>query len=210
MVDDVKINKSWFDCIKYNRNTQRYSHAITLAKLIILQSSPDIRGGNDAVLAIMFDMNRLYERYVYKKLKLLEKDHVGGIISVQEKTPQPFWENNRLLADIIIQTSNANYVIDTKWKIPKGNKPSETDLRQMFAYNVHYDAALSILLYPETDHETNDKKPFRHESFKHHHCQIAFVNLFDDSGTLVKELGHKIYDDLLNKEIQQKSKINKR
>lgn len=201
-ISEENITEKWFDKLNFDRNTERYRQAITLAKLIILRYSPDLKGGNENVLAIMFDMNMLYENYIYRKLKALQNDSDNPIIKVKEQNRTPFWETRGLRADIIVETEDKRFVIDTKWKVLKDNKPSDGDLKQMFVYNLHYGTDLSILLYPKTTIETTEKKPFRDDKFKSLNCQVAFTDLFNEDGNLIKDLGIRIYNDLLKKEIQ--------
>ena len=200
-ISEKNITEKWFDNLKFDRNTERYRQAINLAKLIILKYSPDLKGGNENVLAIMFDMNILYENYVFRKLKALQLDPSIPILKVREQNRTPFWETRGLRADIVVETKDKHLVIDTKWKVLKDSKPSDADLKQMFVYNLHYDTDLSILLYPNTGIDTAEKKPFRNEKFKDLNCQVAFTNLFNEKGKLEKELGLKIYNELLREEI---------
>jgi 5-methylcytosine-specific restriction enzyme subunit McrC len=200
-ISEKNIIEKWFDNLKFDRNTERYRQAINLAKLIILKYSPDLKGGNENVLAIMFDMNILYENYIFRKLKALQLDQNIPILKVREQNRTPFWETRGLRADIVVETKDKHLVIDTKWKVLKDSKPSDADLKQMFVYNLHYDTDLSILLYPNTGIDTAEKKPFRNEKFKDLNCQVAFTDLFNEKGKLEKELGLKIYNELLREEI---------
>jgi 5-methylcytosine-specific restriction enzyme subunit McrC len=200
-IQEKNITSSWFDNLQYNRNTERYRYAISLAKLIILKYLPNLKGGKEDVLAIMFDMNMLYENYIYRKLKVLQHDSEIPIIRVREQNRKPFWETRGIRADIVIETESDQFVIDTKWKILKSHMPSDADLKQMFVYNLHYDSDLSILLYPKTTFETNLKKPYRNDGYKHKNCQIAFSDLFDTEGNLVRDLGYRLYNELLKHEI---------
>jgi hypothetical protein len=59
-----------------------------------------------------------------------------------------------------------------------------------------------ILLYPKATLESSDKKLFRDEKFKSLNCQVAFTDLFNDEGRLEKDLGKRIYDELLKEEIK--------
>ena len=202
-VREKNVTSSWFKTLQYSRNSERYKYAVTLSKLIILKYSPDLKGGKEDVLAIMFDMNMLYENYIYRKLKVLQNDTKIPITKVRGQNRQPFWETRGLRADIVIETESDNFVIDTKWKVLKSKTPSDDDLKQMFVYNLHYDSDLSILLYPKTSLDTNDKKPFRNFKFQDKNCQLAFTDLFDaDGGSLDKRLGYRLYDELLKKEIE--------
>ncbi len=200
-VSEENITEKWFEIINYDRNTERYRQAITLAKLIILRYSPDLKGGNENVLAIMFDMNRLYENYVFRKLRTVQSKPEIPIINVKEQNRTPFWESRDLRADIVVETNDKRLVIDTKWKVLKDNKPSDADLKQMFTYNLHYDTDLSILLYPKTTLESAEKKPFRNEKFRELNCQVAFTNLFNEHGKLEKDLGLIIYNEIIKNEI---------
>ncbi len=201
-VREKNITSSWFKTLQYSRNSERYRYAVTLSKLIILKYSPDLKGGKEDVLAIMFDMNMLYENYIFRKLKVLQHDSKIPITRVRGQNRQPFWETRGLRADIVIETESDNFVIDTKWKVLKSKTPADDDLKQMFVYNLHYDTDLSILLYPKTTLSTNDKKPFRNFQFQDKNCQLAFTDLFDTGGKLEKRLGYRLYDDLLKNEIE--------
>jgi 5-methylcytosine-specific restriction enzyme subunit McrC len=68
-VDGIGVTDRMFSRLPYTRNTERYRRTLQLARLIILNYSPDISGGREDVLAILFDMNSLFERFVYVQLK---------------------------------------------------------------------------------------------------------------------------------------------
>lgn len=199
-VSDVNITEKTFEGLRFDRNTERYRQAIDLAKLIILRYSPDLKGGGDNVLAIMFDMNLLFEEYIYRKLKAFELNTDNGVV-VKGQNRVPFWESRGLRADILVEAADKCVVIDTKWKVLRDDKPSDADLKQMFVYNLHYDANLSVLLYPKTTLESAEKRPFRKNGFEHLNCKVAFIDLFDDKNRLVKNLGERIYEELLEEEL---------
>jgi 5-methylcytosine-specific restriction enzyme subunit McrC len=201
-ISEENITHHWFEKLKYDRNTERYKQAINLAKLIILRYNPDLKGGNENVLSIMFDMNLLFENYVYRKLKTAQSDPDIPRLSVRDQTRTPFWESRGLRADIIVESEDKRLVIDTKWKVLKNNTPSDADLKQMFVYNLHYDTDLSILLYPKTDIESASKKPFRNEKFSDLNCQVAFVDIFDEDGNLDSNLGSRLYSEVLMSEFE--------
>jgi len=196
-ISEKNITNNWFDNIKFDRNTERYRQAITLAKLIILRYAPDLKGGSENVLAIMFDMNLLYENYIYRKLQKFKNEKQTPITKIKEQNRLPFWESKGIKADIVVEGNNKTIVIDTKWKVLNDPAPSDADLKQMFVYNLHYEAHLSILLYPKTIHSTQEKKAFRHDNYNEKYCQLAFVDLFDKDDKLLGNLGNVIYDELL-------------
>ncbi|MBK7087259.1 MAG: hypothetical protein IPH53_22510 [Flavobacteriales bacterium] len=116
-----------------------------MAKLIILKYSPDLQSGREPVLGILFEMERLWEKFM---LRLLKRDcPEGSTVSGQETTD--FWEDRSIRPDIVITSAaGERTIVDTKWKMPDEGKPAMSDLQQLFAYNVqfgcdHWRAALS-------------------------------------------------------------------
>jgi 5-methylcytosine-specific restriction enzyme subunit McrC len=146
----VTINATHFSKIVPNRKIEPYNKAIDIAKMIILNYSPNLNSGNDNMLTLLFDMNKLWEEYVYK---ILQKNKpIGFSVSPQNWTK--FWERKRIKPDIVITNSiGQTIIIDTKWKIINTYKPSDDDLKQMFAYNLFWDAEKSMLLYPKVNQD---------------------------------------------------------
>jgi 5-methylcytosine-specific restriction enzyme subunit McrC len=192
-IEEVIMKELAFDLIMYNRNTERYRKAINIAKLIILQYTPDLKGGNENVLAILFDMNQLFERFIFGRLKNRESQN----IKVYKKY-RKFWGNRPLKPDIIVSNYVKKYIIDTKWKVLSACNPSIQDLRQVYVYNHYYESKKSILLYPNVNDLSHDSKPFHKSYFnKHgieefHECQLGFIDLFDGN-----KIRKEIADDIL-------------
>lgn len=148
----VHINLNVFRRIVFDRKTSPYREALLIAKMILLNYHPDLRGGKQSVLALMFDMNRLWEEFIFQRFKSLERPLQW---QVSRQLKMNYWVSdtgNRksLIPDIIIK-SNLNdkvMVIDTKWKRPLKNKPDDNDLRQLLSYKLYYQGDLAYLLYP--------------------------------------------------------------
>ncbi|MCJ7449686.1 MAG: McrC family protein [Bacteroidales bacterium] len=68
-VSDIKVFESTFDRIVYNKKTLIYKKSIDIARLLLLHYHPDVSRGKDHVLALMFDMNYLWEQFVYVSLR---------------------------------------------------------------------------------------------------------------------------------------------
>jgi len=141
-----KITESVFDKLEFNRKTITYQKAIEFARLILLHYHPDLSKGRDDVLALMFDMNALWEQFVLVSLRK-NKD-----LKVRGQASRFFWKpeggrRRSIKPDIIVSTNNENYVLDTKWKLVS-NKPSIEDIRQMYAYHHYFEAKKVALLYP--------------------------------------------------------------
>jgi 5-methylcytosine-specific restriction enzyme subunit McrC len=189
-VKRIKVDASHFDRISESRKHQPYDKAIAIAKLILLNYRPDIKAGRKNLLAIMFDMNMLWEEYVLRILKKYKKE--GWQIKGQQS--QLFWKRKTIRPDIVLEYKDQAFVIDTKWKIIDSNKPSDADLKQMFVYNHHWASRKSVLLYPNRgDQTSNDGDfalPFINE--QQHSCKLGFVNVLKDS-TLNQEMAMEIF-----------------
>lgn len=146
---DIKVTEATFDKMHFNRKNQHYKKAVEIAKLLLLQYHPDVSKGKNHVLALMFDMNLLWEQFIYVSLR----KKTQGITKVTSQSKKYFWkpENARrtiMIPDIIIETTQGNIVLDTKWKNINGSNPSPDDLRQMYVYHEYYDAKKVALVYP--------------------------------------------------------------
>ena len=143
----IKINSKTFGTITFDRKSQAYITIVDIAELILLNYHPDISKGRKHILALMFDMNALWEQFVLGLLRKSLKDH-----KVLGQINKRFWKGNSLISnmrpDIILHSELSTVVIDTKWKSLNGKSPSPDDLRQMFVYHEYFDASKVVLLYP--------------------------------------------------------------
>ncbi|WP_444671079.1 McrC family protein [Flavobacterium columnare] len=174
---EVNINKSHFDKVILNRNSVSYCRALDIAKMIILNYSPNLNSGNDNMLTLLFDMNKLWEEYIYR---ILQKHKPVGF-SVSFQNSDKFWEHKTIRPDIVITSDdNHTFVIDTKWKIIDAKKPSDDDLKQMFTYNLHWEAEKSMLLYPKVNQEDTKFGEFHYNGLEKK-CKLGFVEILEDN-----------------------------
>lgn len=187
---DIKVSDSTFEKLVYNRKNQHYEKAIEIAKLLLLKYHPDVSKGRNHVLALMFDMNMLWEQFVYVSLKKNKTD----FNKIKAQTSKFFWkpENGRrtsMKPDVYIETDNGNIVLDTKWKNLNGYNPSPDDLRQMYVYHEYFDAKKVALVYPGNPENskvgTYLKKTGEHDDKI---CSVVLIKVEKD----IKEWQHEI------------------
>jgi 5-methylcytosine-specific restriction enzyme subunit McrC len=201
-IKEISIQKHHFDRIKENRKTTAYNSALQISKMIILNYSPDIRSGQENMLTLLFDMNKLWEEYIYRMLVRTQREDVT--VSFQNK--QKFWEGRTIRPDLVItkgkDEEKETYIIDTKWKVLDVNnpKPSDDDLKQMYAYNLYWDAKRSMLLYPNSK-QINEK----FGSFwkgrdlpEENQCKVGFVNVLNEDNYLDFGIGDEVITKLFN------------
>lgn len=180
--DDISPSESLFNKVVFDRKNESYRKAINMARLLLLNYHPDIRRGMNDVLALMFNMNDLWEAYVFKQLK----KEVSGKFIVRDQVKTDFWKPvggraSRVMADIVVyenstkeRLNEACAVLDTKWKNQNGKNPSDDDLKQMFVYNHYYNCFNSALLYPATTRDSVYGKFIKKE---HGGCNLLFIEL---------------------------------
>lgn len=179
---DIKVSDATFEKLVYNRKNQHYEKAIEIAKLLLLKYHPDVSKGRNHVLALMFDMNMLWEQFIFVSLKKNKTD----FNKVKAQTSKFFWkpENGRrtsMKPDIYIETDKGNIVLDTKWKNLNGYNPSPDDLRQMYVYHEYFDAKKVALVYPGNPENSKTgtylKKDGEHDDKI---CSVVLINVEDD------------------------------
>lgn len=187
----IVINKNHFEKLVNDRKTQPYLRAIDIAKMIILNYSPNLNSGNDNMLTLLFDMNKLWEEYIYR---ILQKHKPTGY-QVSFQNSDKFWEHKTIRPDIVITNNQEeNFVIDTKWKIINANNPSDDDLKQMFTYNLHWEANKSMLLYPRINQI--DKEGTFHYNQLEKKCMVGFVTVIENNNIRVSK---NLCEEILNK-----------
>ena len=145
------INKD-FSKIKLNRQMKDYQQVLLWCKTFLFENSFSPYKGNDIAFALLFDMNLLFESFVYSYLK---KSSNFQDIKSQDRTHHLAYENGigrfRLKPDIVI--NSGKIIADTKWKILSEDKAYngvlQDDMYQLYAYGTKYDNCEKIyLIYP--------------------------------------------------------------
>ena len=140
---EISVTPETFSRLIFDRKSEDYRNVIKLAEMILLNYTPDLHHGNNHVWTLMFDMNKLWEEFIYVTLKRKLTDCT--VIPQKQKT---LWESNSnrktVRADIVVEKGNDVFVLDTKWKMPRYDGkivPSDADLHQMYVYLDIYEVA---------------------------------------------------------------------
>lgn len=171
------------------RKTEAYRKAIQMAKLLLLNYHPDIRSGRQDVLALMFDMNKLWERYVFKLLRRELQGVQGRKFDVREQLRTEFWKPDdgymRIVKPDIVVSEWVNgelcpiVVLDTKWKHLTNIHADDADLKQMLVYNLYRKTKSSALVYPANEALTEVRGTLKMEG--HGTCSLVFLPLVNST-----------------------------
>lgn len=214
---DPKVNEATFNNLVFDRKTTSYKEAIEIAAMLLLNYRPDISSGQNHLLAILFDMNDLWEEYIYRQIQR----HNTYNWKIEPQEEKYFWKQTNttrkksIKPDIVINSNNKTIIIDTKWKLPEDNIPSDNDLKQMFVYNEYWDGITAILLYPHSlfkegpifikgeFHSIPDLNSYSRnvggvlETIEMHTCGVMKISVLNQEKILDENTGNKINDYLL-------------
>jgi 5-methylcytosine-specific restriction enzyme subunit McrC len=200
---DLQVSARTFENLVFDRKTSHYQEAMEIAALLLLNYRPDISAGRNHVLAILFDMNDLWEEYIYRKLLQNKPAHW----SIQVQNSKSFWAmsdgsyTKSIKPDLIICDQKASIAVDTKWKLPENNVPADADLKQMYVYNEYWKAKNALLLYPHA--ENKQELSYFEGTFAgksngtpDHGCGILKVSVLDRQHSLDQQLGSQMINFL--------------
>lgn len=189
--NDLKVKSMHFKKIPLSRKHIPYEKALLIGELILMNYRPDIKSGNKDLIALMFDMNMLWEEYILQSLK--NDGNKNFIVRGQKK--KVFWNTKVIKPDIVLESRSEKgktFIIDTKWKVVNDGKPSDDDLKQMYAYNYRWNCDHSMLLYPSTSNQDKVKGSyFKAADDKEHSCELSFAEVLKD-GKLNKGIAKEI------------------
>ena len=133
-----------FAAVSIDRTNSSYRTVMEWTKIFLRGESFTPFAGKSRTMALLFDMNKLFEAYVAEHIKKYFSDRFTVRTQVREKflfcEPQDYI----LKPDILLERGNEKIIMDTKWKF----EPTEGDMYQMFAYAKRYGAKKIYLLCP--------------------------------------------------------------
>lgn len=184
----------------HDRQLDRYESALIIARHIIRQELPDIQAGAQTGLALLFDMNLLFEEFIFQQLRRW----LPPGASLERQLSLAFWERNRLRPDLVLQTGSGRMVIDTKWRMLRRQQPTADELRQIYVYCDYFGADTGVLLYPHTSSAADTAirafapAPQRSGS---RFCRIELASVLDEQGRLNQQLGQELLNTWLGEHL---------
>ena len=135
-----------------DRGNARWGILARLARRFLLSEYQTVHGGNREGIALLFDMNVLFESYVSA---LARKAYLPLGYEVRTQGPHSYLTCDKAFQtrpDLHCKRGDDVFVLDTKWKKLDSGKPncgvSQNDAYQMHAYAHVYRSCATILLYP--------------------------------------------------------------
>jgi len=148
----------WWRHVRVDRLTADLGRSVQLAQLFLSGLSPGLTKGDRGAYALLFDMNRLFESYIARRLRssLADSHFEVKLQSAKHHLVRAEGERTglfRLRPDLVVMDGLAVACVgDTKWKrlAPEERKlgVSQTDLYQMLAYANRYACSKTWLIYP--------------------------------------------------------------
>lgn len=203
------ITKEHFARLNVTRLNRQYLPVLELARLFILDSSLQMIANNIETFSFVFDMNKLFEEFVYQFIRR----HRNEILPDDLKDPKDceikaqsgdkslvFSEDGtpvfRLQPDIMfIKTTDRSIslIIDTKYKLLETKEKkldiSQADMYQMFAYAKKYNCNRIIMLYPYREEIENN---YRIAEGENQHIYVKTIDIGIDlrqnKQTLIRRL----------------------
>jgi len=184
---DIKIG---FSKVRLDRQMKDYEKVLLWCRTFLLENSFSPYKGNDVAFALLFDMNMLFESYVYDYLK--RYGNFNDIKAQGKGHHLAYYENKgrfRLKPDIVI--NDGAIIADTKWKILSKSKThqgvSQDDMYQLYAYGTKYDACKDMyLIYPLDKIDKDEGRHYHYfngktcESNQGLNLKILFFDLTED------------------------------
>jgi 5-methylcytosine-specific restriction enzyme subunit McrC len=85
---NLSVSAATFSNLSWNRKTEPYRKVMKIAEMLLLNFHPDVARGQHNVLALMFDMNLLWEKFVFACLR---KNLIN--CSVMAQNTRLFWQS---------------------------------------------------------------------------------------------------------------------
>jgi 5-methylcytosine-specific restriction enzyme subunit McrC len=146
--------------IKLTRNQELFKKPFNLAKMFIEKTSVDLTKNKFENITLVWDMNKLFEEFIFEVMKKSERDF-GWRFEAQKGKKLLAGDDNKkrnTFVDVFCTKNDAtqSIIVDTKYKkFITANDFSNADVFQVSTYCLLHSTNHAILLYPRW----NEEKP---------------------------------------------------
>lgn len=141
--------------LRFNRMEDRWLPVFQQATLFLRNLHPDVSAGESSALALLFNMNMLFERFVAATLREAMPDwELSTLGQARHLARDTQGRTAFTLKPDIMLSRNANpmFIADAKWKLldpaRRQSGISRADIYQMLAYAERYACEDIALIYP--------------------------------------------------------------
>ncbi len=200
--DKFKANK-----IKLSRNQELFKKPLKLAKMFVENTSVDLSKNKIENITLIWDMNKLFEEFVFKILKQKENDL--NLKFTAQKCKRLFKDNKcrNTYVDIFAEPNKisntkpaspdkaSKIIIDTKYKkLASIDDFSNADVYQVSTYCFIHNAESAILIYPRWNTEEPEisdaclNSDIKNINIKFKTINLKYENLFEHQKEIIKEI----------------------
>ena len=154
-VADRPVRVADLDALRFDRTNDHWRNVFDQVRSLLAGLFPDVRIGDGSGSALLFNMERLFEDVLGRRIMRECRKLVGRQLHVELQKPQRTLATTefRLRPDITIQDDNQVVaILDAKWKQLTPSEPnadvSSADAYQMNAYASRYQCNRLALIYP--------------------------------------------------------------
>lgn len=147
----VRFDRFKVEKIKLSRNQELLKKPFNLAKMFVEKTSVDLSKNKFENITLIWDMNKLFEEFVFEIMKKNESE-LGWKFTAQKRKSLLIGDENKkrnTYVDIFAERGNDKIILDTKYKIFKGiDDFSNADVFQVSTYCLLHNTDKAILIYP--------------------------------------------------------------
>lgn len=208
-VEEKEFSITDFSKLVMTRTNENYHRLLEMCKVFWKEHSPDFRSSHIQTFSLLFDMNKIYERFIQNiLLKFEDEIFKNRDYKISKKRIGKYLLNDyqnrgvfNLIPDNIVIDSESHKVakiIDTKWKLLDKSKPnlgvSQSDIYQMYAYAREFECEEVVLLYPQVFSDIQMLPIYYNDRFENQNIKISIrtvnlnVNLPKDIQSIINEL----------------------
>lgn len=167
-INFVRFDKFMAEKISLPKNQEMFKRPFNLAKMFIRHSSVDLSKNKIENITLLWDMNILFEEFIYEVIKRHTKFtpyyQKGKRLLIETENAKKY---GNTFTDMYIEKDGEKYIIDTKYKLnsAESNDFDNKDIYQLSTYCLINNSKNAIFIYP-----------LENENIKEHNFNKYYLN----------------------------------